>query len=61
MNEIIDGYIHSLGDLRGKVRRSSEDCQRKLETALDAARAEPPFMLCVIERLKDTLQSLNKL
>lgn len=57
--DVENGYIFKLDDLRGKVRGFQNEAKRKLETALDASTANPPCMAVVIERLQDALQMIS--
>lgn len=56
----LDGYLHKLEDERGRSRGAGGTLLRWLETALDAARAEPPFLPVVRERLEDAIELIAK-
>ena len=59
--EIRDGYQHKLDALRARIRGVLQgQLTRWIETALDAARAEPPFTQAVQERLEDSLKLIQK-
>jgi hypothetical protein len=59
--EIHDGYRHKLDDLRGKIRGILQgELTRWIETALDAARSDPPFTKAIEERLEDALKLITK-
>jgi hypothetical protein len=61
MVEIRDGYQHKLDDLRGRVRGVLQgQLTRWLQTALDAARSDPPWTKAIEERLEDALRLIEK-
>lgn len=59
--DIRDGYQHKLDALRGRIRGVLQGhLTRWLETALDAARSNPPFTKAIEERLEDALKLIEK-
>lgn len=57
----LDGYMHTLEDARGRFRGAMRGTLlRWLETALDAARAQPPFLPAIKERLEDAIELITK-
>ena len=59
--ELHDGYRHKLDALRGRIRGVLQgELTRWIETALDAARSDPPFTKAIEERLEDALKLITK-
>ncbi len=59
--EIHDGYRHKLDAQRGRIRGVLQgELTRWIETALDAARSDPPFTKAIEERLEDALKLITK-
>jgi hypothetical protein len=59
--ELRDGYQHKLDELRGRMRGVLQgQLARWLETALDAARSDPPWAQAIQERLEDALKLIEK-
>lgn len=59
--ELHDGYRHKLDALRGRIRGVLQgELTRWIETALDAARSDPPFTKAIEERLDDALKLITK-
>ena len=59
--DIRDGYQHKLDALRGRIRGVLQgELTRWIETALDAARSDPPFTKAIDERLEDALKLIAK-
>lgn len=58
--EIIDGYIFKIGDLKGRYRGLLQDQRRLLQEALDALDADPPYLKCVKERIETVLERISK-
>ena len=59
--ELHDGYSHKLDALRGRIRGVLQgELTRWIETALDAARSDPPFTKAIEERLEDALKLITK-
>ena len=55
-----DGWRHKVQQLEGQINKQNEIINRFAQTALDAVRAEPPFLPCVIERLEDIIKLTRK-
>lgn len=62
-DELINGYIHALNQVRGGVRGKLETQERKLEQALQLARELPDSFeaRAIIERLDDSLKLITDL
>lgn len=55
-----DGWQHKLEEARGRIRGVLQgQLKRWLQTALDAARSNPPFIKAVEERLEDALRAID--
>jgi FtsZ-binding cell division protein ZapB len=56
-----DGYQHKLDDVRGHVRGTLQNqLTRWLETALDASRADEPWIQVIQERLEEAIKLIEK-
>lgn len=54
--DLENGYIHAIQTLKGERNAQNEKLARFLQTALDALRADDPFIACAIERIEDCLK-----
>lgn len=61
LSDTHDAYKTQLHDLRGKYRGALQgELTRWLETALDASRADPPWIPAIQERLEDALELVRR-
>ena len=61
MQDLSDGWQHKLDDVRGRIRGTmSGQLTRWVQTALDAARSDPPFAQVIEQRLEDTLRLIER-
>lgn len=59
--DLSDGWQHKLDDIRGRIRGTlSGQFTRWVQTALDAARSDPPVAGVIEERLEDTLKLIER-